>query len=62
MNDYINRGSDVDLFSVESLDSLEIENLPQGVALGTFSTTSTASTASCPISSATSVMTAASSG
>ena len=62
MNDSTNRTDDVDLFRVDTPDGLEIENLPSGVALGTFSTTSTASTASCPISSATSVMTAASSG
>ncbi|WP_030059254.1 MULTISPECIES: thiocillin family RiPP [Streptomyces] len=39
-------------------DGLFLEQVPEGVALGTFSTTSTAGTASCPISSAGSVMTA----
>lgn len=58
MNDSINGGSDVDLFSVETSDSLDIESLPQGVALGTFSTASTSSTASCPISSAACIMSA----
>lgn len=46
----------IDLISLE--DPMDLEQLPQGAALGTWGTTSTASTASCPVSSAGSVMTA----
>ena len=47
-----------DLHSVElPEDSLFVEQAPEGVALATYSTTSTLGTASCP-SSAGSVMTA----
>ncbi|MYT15718.1 hypothetical protein YWIDRAFT_05196 [Streptomyces sp. SceaMP-e96] len=50
---------ELDLHVVDLGDEdLFIEQIPEGVALGTFSTTSTASTAGCPISSAASVMTA----
>ncbi|ARF80552.1 thiocillin family RiPP [Kitasatospora aureofaciens] len=50
---------ELDLHTVElPEDGLFLEQVPDGVALGTFSTTSTASTASCPASSAGSVMTA----
>ena len=42
----------LDLFSIESPDGLDLEQMPVGVALGTLSTTSTASTAGCPVSSA----------
>ncbi|MFD4532211.1 thiocillin family RiPP [Kitasatospora sp. NPDC058397] len=50
---------ELDLHTVELPDDgLFLEQVPEGVALGTFSTTSTAGTASCPVSSAGSVMTA----
>jgi hypothetical protein len=48
----------LDLRSVEDNDTVEVAQLPEGAALGTWGTTSTASTASCPVSSAGSVMTA----
>jgi hypothetical protein len=54
---------ELDLHIVDLTDDhLFVEEIPQGVALGTFSSTSTASSASCPVSSAGSVMTAASAG
>ncbi|WP_447644591.1 thiocillin family RiPP [Nocardioides zeae] len=46
----------IDLISQE--DPLEAEQLGEDAALSTFGTTSTASTGSCPVSSAGSVMTA----
>ncbi|MFD4891252.1 thiocillin family RiPP [Kitasatospora sp. NPDC058397] len=50
---------ELDLHTMELPDDgLFLEQVPEGVALGTFSTTSTAGTASCPVSSAGSVMTA----
>ncbi|MFF7727400.1 thiocillin family RiPP [Streptomyces sp. NPDC008001] len=50
---------ELDLHSVDLGDEdLSIEQIPEGVALGTFSTTSSATTASCPVSSAGSIMTA----
>ncbi|MGI5450599.1 thiocillin family RiPP [Streptomyces sp. CA-243310] len=50
---------ELDLHSVDlGDDALSIEQIPEGVALGTFSTTSSATTASCPFSSAGSIMTA----
>jgi hypothetical protein len=49
----------LDLHSVElPEDGLFLEQAPEGVALGTYSTASTLGTASCPVSSAGSVMTA----
>ncbi|MEZ5094797.1 MAG: thiocillin family RiPP [Nocardioides sp.] len=48
----------LDLHSLEAVDTIDVSTLPEGAALGTWGTTSTASTASCPISSAGSVMTA----
>ncbi|MFD8492793.1 thiocillin family RiPP [Amycolatopsis sp. NPDC059657] len=48
-----------DLHAVELFeDGLMMETLPDGHALGTFSTTSTLGSASCPVSSAGSVMSA----
>ncbi len=52
----------LDLMSMDTSDGIDISEMPEGMALGTFSTTSTASTASCPFSSATSVMTAGCAG
>ncbi|MCF3121191.1 MULTISPECIES: thiocillin family RiPP [Streptomyces] len=50
---------ELDLHSVDLGDEeLSIEQIPEGVALGTFSTASSATTASCPVSSAGSIMTA----
>lgn len=49
----------LDLHSID-LDGDDAMALGDGFALGTYSTTSTAGTASCPVSSAGSVMTAAS--
>ncbi|WNM29187.1 thiocillin family RiPP [Streptomyces sp. Li-HN-5-11] len=50
---------ELDLHSVDLGDEdLSIEQIPEGVALGTFSTASTASSTSCPVSSAGSIMTA----
>ncbi|MER5618738.1 thiocillin family RiPP [Streptomyces sp. NPDC002215] len=50
---------ELDLHIVDLGDEdLFVEQIPEGVALGTFSTASTAGTASCPVSSAGSVMTA----
>lgn len=49
----------LDLHSID-LDGDDASALGDGFALGTYSTTSTAGTASCPVSSAGSVMTAAS--
>nr|MBO2473221.1 hypothetical protein [Actinomycetales bacterium] len=52
-----------DLHSVElPEDGPFLEEIPEGVALGTYGTTSTLGTASCPVSSAGSVMTASSAG
>lgn len=48
----------IDFNSEDTSGISNIEGLQEGVALGTWSTTSTATTASCPISSAASVMTA----
>ena len=56
MNDSRGTHSGIDLTSVEDVPALE--DLPQDSALGTFATTSTASTASCPVSSAGTAMTA----
>ncbi|MEU5399951.1 thiocillin family RiPP [Streptomyces sp. NPDC005963] len=53
---------ELDLHSVDLGDDLSVEYVPEGVALATYSTTSSATTASCPISSASTVMTAASAG
>ena len=39
-------------------DGLFVEQVPEGVALGTYSTASTLGTAGCPVSSAGSVLTA----
>ncbi|MER7513959.1 thiocillin family RiPP [Streptomyces lavendulae] len=51
--------TELDLHLVDPGDEgLFVEQVPEGVALGTFSTASTAGTASCPVSSAGSVMTA----
>lgn len=50
---------DLDLMSVAESIDFELESMPESAALGTYSTMSTASTASCPISSATSIMCAA---
>lgn len=48
-----------DLHAIDFPDhELAVEQLPEGNALGTFSTTSTASSASCPVSSAGSVLSA----
>ncbi len=52
MNDY----DSTDLEQIT--EDLEAEALPESTALSTYSTTSTAGTASCPTSSAGSVMTA----
>ncbi|MEV6978347.1 thiocillin family RiPP [Kitasatospora sp. NPDC093806] len=50
---------DLDLHLVDAGDEgLFVEQIPEGVALATFSTASTAGTASCPVSSAGSIMTA----
>ncbi|MER6712814.1 MULTISPECIES: thiocillin family RiPP [unclassified Streptomyces] len=50
---------ELDLHSIDLGDEdLSIEQIPEGVALGTFSTASSATTASCPVSSAGSIMTA----
>ncbi|MEU9005179.1 thiocillin family RiPP [Streptomyces sp. NPDC059982] len=50
---------ELDLHTIDlGNEDLFVEQIPEGVALGTFSTTSTAGSASCPISSAGSVMTA----
>lgn len=49
----------LDLHSVELPENdLFAEEMPEGVALSTYSTMSTLGTASCPVSSAGSVMTA----
>ncbi|EHN72319.1 hypothetical protein SMCF_8262 [Streptomyces coelicoflavus ZG0656] len=54
---------DLDLHTVDLGDEgLFVEQMSEGVALGTFSSTSSATTASCPFSSAGSVMTAATAG
>jgi hypothetical protein len=50
--------ADLDLFSLESGDGPDVEALPEGAGLATYSTASTLSTASCPISSATCVSSA----
>lgn len=48
-----------DLHAIDFPDNeMAVEQLPEGNALGTFSTASSATTASCPISSAGSIMTA----
>ncbi|WP_327706979.1 thiocillin family RiPP [Streptomyces decoyicus] len=50
---------ELDLHIVDLGDEeLFVEQIPEGVALGTFSTASTAGTAGCPVSSAGSIMTA----
>lgn len=48
----------IDLSVISTSDSLEVEALGDGIALGTWSTTSTVGTASCPASTAGSAMTA----
>jgi hypothetical protein len=48
----------IDLFSIE--DSFVHEELPEANALGCFATVTTASTASCPLTSASSLTTASS--
>ncbi|MFJ3978524.1 MULTISPECIES: thiocillin family RiPP [unclassified Streptomyces] len=51
--------TELDLHLVDPGDEgLFVEQVPEGVALGTFSTASTAGTASCPASTAGSIMTA----
>jgi hypothetical protein len=50
---------ELDLHTIDLGDEdMFAEQIPEGVALGTFSTASTASSASCPVSSAASIMTA----
>ncbi|WP_331452443.1 thiocillin family RiPP [Streptomyces sp. SS162] len=52
-----------DLFDLYALDGeLAVEELPQGNALGSFSTATSAACASCPVSSASSATTASSYG
>ncbi|MFI6499656.1 thiocillin family RiPP [Nonomuraea typhae] len=49
----------LDLVSIElPEDGLFLEQAPEGAALGTYSTMSTVGTASCPVSTAGSAMTA----
>jgi hypothetical protein len=49
---------EVDLSSTEGAEVAEVALLPEGAALGTWGTYSTAGTASCPVSSAGTAMTA----
>lgn len=49
-------------FDLYAIDDAVIEELPEGNALGTWETASTATTMGCPVSSASTVMTASSSG
>ncbi|MER6712810.1 MULTISPECIES: thiocillin family RiPP [unclassified Streptomyces] len=52
-----------DAFDLYALDGeLSVEELPQGNALGSFSTATSAACASCPVSSASSATTASSYG
>ncbi|GAA3389011.1 thiocillin family RiPP [Cryptosporangium minutisporangium] len=51
--------SELDL---QAIDDLGVEELPDGNALGTWGTSSTATTMSCPASSASTVASASSSG
>lgn len=48
----------IDLSSADLPNSVDLEGLQDGIALGTWSTASTVGTASCPISSAGCAMTA----
>ena len=43
---------ELDLFSLETWDGPDLESLPAGAALATYSTSSTVRTGSCPWSSA----------
>ncbi|MCF4139613.1 thiocillin family RiPP [Streptomyces sp. Tue 6430] len=55
--------SDAYAFDLYALDGeLSVEELPQGNALGSFSTATSAACASCPVSSASSATTASSYG
>ncbi|MFI0978257.1 thiocillin family RiPP [Streptomyces sp. NPDC021093] len=55
--------SDPHVFDLYALDGeLSVEELPQGNALGSFSTSTSAACASCPVSSASSATTASSYG
>ncbi|WP_327706983.1 thiocillin family RiPP [Streptomyces decoyicus] len=55
--------SNQDLFDLYALDGeLSVEEMPQGNALGSFSTATSAACASCPASSASSATTASSYG
>jgi hypothetical protein len=49
--------NDLELYAIE--EDLVLEELPQGNALGTMSSSSTASCAACPISSASTLTTTA---
>ena len=52
----------IDLTAVDDYTDAAIEALPDSNALGTFSTASTLGTKSCPVSSASSIMTASCQG
>ncbi|WNM29191.1 thiocillin family RiPP [Streptomyces sp. Li-HN-5-11] len=60
MNEQHSDAYAVDLYALD--EELFVEELPQGNALGSFSTATSAACASCPVSSASSATTASSYG
>lgn len=52
----------IDLSVISTSDSLEVEALGDGIALGTWSTTSTVGTASCPSTAGTAMTAMSASG